>query len=570
MGPAGRLDSWKAIAAYLKRDERTVRRWEKEGLPIHRHLHAKKASVYAYPSEIDSWWDAGPARLAVEAVAPSRRRLAWLLAICSMLLAAGAGWIAFGDRLSGRPAAGAITSIAVLPLANLSGDAQQDYFVDGMTEALITELGRISALRVMSRSSVMAYKEGKKPVAQVARELNAEAVLEGAVVREGSRVRITVQLMRFGPERQLWTDQYERDVSSILVLQRDLARVIAAEIRAKLTPSEHAVLATARAVNPEAYERYLTGRYHWNKASAQGLLKARESFEEAIRKDPGFAPAYAGLADTYAWSYRWLVVSMAPPQETFSKARAAALKALELDDTLAEAHAVLAYIKESYDWDWAGAEDQYRRAIELNPNHAGVRHLYAMYLAIPRRFDEAFVQLRRAEQLDPHSRPIKRAIGRLYYWAGDFDRAIEQWQRTLELEPDFPQTHRSLGVAYTQKGMYAEAISAHRKGIALTGETPRSLAGLAHAYGKAGLRSEALKLLARLNELAKDEYVSGYDMAIAYMGLTNYEEALRWLETAFEARDQELPSVTRNPFWWVPLRADPRFQDLLRRLRLPA
>ena len=568
MGPSERLDSWKAIAAYLKRDESTVRRWEKEGLPIHRHLHAKKSSIYAYASEIDLWWNADRTRLGVEAVAP-RRRLAWMLAICLVLLVAGAGWIAFGDRLSGRPA-GAITSIAVLPLANLSGDPQQDYFVDGMTEALITELGRISALRVMSRSSVMAYKDRKKPVAQVARELNAEAVLEGAVVREGSRVRITVQLMRFGPERQLWTDQYERDVSSILVLQRDLARVIAAEIRAKLTPSEHAVLATARAVNPEAYERYLTGRYHWNKASAQGLLKARESFEEAIRKDPGFAPAYAGLADTYAWSYRWLVVSMAPPQETFSKARTAAMKALELDDTLAEAHAVLAYIKESYDWDWAGAEDQYRRAIELNPNHAGVRHSYAMYLAIPRRFDEAFVQIRRAEQLDPHSRPIKHAIGRLYYWAGDFDRAIEQWQRTLELEPDFPLTHRALGVAYTQKGMYAEAISAHRKAIALTGETPRSLAGLAHAYGKAGQRSEALKLLAQLNEQAKDEYVSGYDMAIAYMGLTNYEEALRWLEKAFEARDQELPSVTRAPFWWVPLRSDPRFQDLLRRLRLPA
>lgn len=570
MGPAERLDSWKAIAAYLKRDERTVRRWEKEGLPIHRHLHAKKSSIYAYASEIDLWWNADRTRLAAEAVALPRRRLAWVLAMCSMLLAAGAGWIAFGDRLSGRPAAGAITSIAVLPLANLSGDPQQDYFVDGMTEALIIELGRISALRVMSRSSVMAYKDGKKALSQVARELNVEAVLEGAVVREGSRVRITVKLVRFRPESQLWADHYERDVSSILVLQRDLARAIAAEIRAKLTPREHAVLATARAVNPEAYERYLTGRYHWNKASAQGLLKARESFEQAIRKDPGFAPAYAGLAATYAWSYRWAVVSMPPPRETFSRAKTAALKALELDDTLAETHAVLAYIKEAHDWDWAGAEDQYRRAIELNPNHPGLRHWYALYLAIPRRFDEAFVQIRRAEQLDPHSRPIKIAIGRLYYWAGDFDRAIEEWQRTLELEPDFPLTHRSLAVAYTQKGMYAEAISAHRKAIALTGETPRSLAGLAHAYGKAGQRGEALKLLARLNEQAKDEYVSGYDMAIAYMGLTNYEEALRWLEKAFEARDQELPSLNRAPHWWVPLRSDPRYQDLLRRLRLPA
>jgi len=571
MGPSRRLDSWKAIAAHLKRDESTVRRWQKEGLPVHRHLHTKKASVYAYPSEIDLWWKEGRARLeSVEAVTvSSRRRLAWSL-VGLIVLAAGAGWMVYADRLFGRPATSEIASIAVLPLDNLSGDPQQDYFADGITEALITELGRIKTLRVISRTSVMAYKGRKKPLAQVARELNVDALVEGVVVREGGRVRVTAQLIRMQPERLLWSNHYEREISSILALQSDLARSIAVEIRAKLTPREQALLANARAVDPEGYEAYLKGRYHWNKASAPGLLKARESYEDAIRKDPAFAPAYAGLADTYAWSYRWAVGSLPSPRETFDKARSAALKALELDDTLAEAHAVLAYIKEAHDWDWAGAEDQYRRAIELNPSHAGVRHLYALYLAIPRRFDEALDQIRRAEQLDPHSRPIKRALGIVYFWSGQFDRAIEQWQLTLELEPDFPLTHYHLALAYTQKGMYVEAIDAHRKSIASSGATPRALALLAHAHGKAGQHSEALKILAQLNERAKDEYVSGYDMAIAYLGLANNEEALRRLEKAFEARDQELPSVNRAPFWWDPLHSDPRFQDLLRRLRLPA
>jgi len=567
-----RLDSWKAIAGYLHRDERTVRRWEKEGLPVHRHLHSKRASIYAYASEIDLWWNKDRSRLerAQVLAGKSRRRLAWLVVAGSMLVVAAAGWIAVvGDLRFVRSPAGVISSIAVLPLANLSGDPQQDYFADGMTEALITELGTISALRVISRSSVMAYKDGKKAIAHVARELNAEAVLEGAVLREGGRVSITVKLIGTRPERQLWAERYERDGSSILVLQRDLARVIASEIRAKLTPREHALLAKARPVDPEAYEAYLKGRYQWNKGFAQGLLKAREAYEDAIAKDPEFAPAYAGLAATYAWSYRWAVAPLPSPRETFSKARSAALKALELDDTLAEAHATLAYINETYYWDWAAADEQYRRAIELNPNHAGARFSYALYLAIPRRFPEAFAQMRRAEQLDPHSAPIKRSLGTLYYWAGDSDRAIAQFQMTLELEPDARFTHYLLALAYTQKGMYADAIAAHHKAIASAGETPRSLALLAHAYAKAGQHSEALKLLEQVNERAKREFVSGYDMAIAYMGLGDKDEALRWLERGFQTRDPALSNLNRAPFWWDTLRGDARFQDLMRRMRFP-
>jgi TolB-like protein/tetratricopeptide (TPR) repeat protein len=569
MGPAERLDSWKAIAAYLKRDERTVRRWEKEGLPIHRHLHVKKASVYAYSSEIDSWWEEGRARLAMEAVAAPRRRLAWLLGICSTVLIAAASWFAFGDRVFERPATVEITSIAVLPLANLSGDPQEEYFADGMTEALIGELGKVSALRVMSRTSVMPYKNTKKTLPQIARELNVDALVEGAVVREGGRVRVSAQLIRATPERRLWADRYERDVSSILGLQRDVAQMIAAEIRATLTPEEKVLLGNARPVNAASYEAYLKGRYHWNKASGTALLQARAYFEQAIDKDPGFAQAYVGLANTYAWAYRWDAPSLLAPREAFPKAKAAALKAIELDATLAEAHASLGYIKEAYDWDWEGAERDYRRAIELNPSYPGVRHWYAIYLAIPRRFDEAFAQMKRAEELDPLSRAVRRGKGWLYLWSREYDRAIEQWRMTLELDPDFPQAHYALAIAYAQKGMYEDAIGLHRKEIALAGETPRALAILAHAYGKAGQKHEALQILGDLKERAKREYVSGYLVAIGYVGAGHKDEALRWLEKALEERDPYLGEMNAASFWFDELRSDTRFQDLRRRLRLP-
>jgi TolB-like protein/Tfp pilus assembly protein PilF len=566
----GRLDSWKAIAAYLKRDERTVRRWEKEGLPVHRHLHSKKASIYAYIPEIDEWWNRDRTRLegAAALAASRRRRLTWLLSGCAMLVVAtGAAWLAFGERVLDRPAAGDIASIAVLPLENLSGDPQQEYFADGMTEALISELGRTNSLRVMSRGSVMPYKGRKKTLEQIARELNVDALVEGAVVREGGRVRVTAQLMRIQPERQIWTDRYEREISSILALQADLALAIANEVRAKLTLPEQARSSSARTVHPEAYEAYLKGRFHLNKASAEGLLMARQHFEEAIRHDPRFAPAYAGLADSHAWSHRWGTDSP-PPREVFPKAKSAVLKALELDDTLAEAHASLAYVMEAYDWDWAGAERAYRRAIELNPNSPRVRHSYAMYLAIPRRFDEAFAQITRAEELDPLARAIKRGKAWLYMFAGEYDRAIAQSQMLLELDRDFPQGHYTLAVAYTANGMYPQAISAHLKAIAQSGAGSRTMALLAHAYGKSGETGEVLRMLAELTERAKGEYVSAYDMAVAHMGLGKKDEALQWLERAYEERGP-LGNLARAPHWWHPLRSEARFQDLLRRVRLP-
>jgi TolB-like protein/Tfp pilus assembly protein PilF len=530
-----RLDSWKAIAAYLKRDKSTVRRWEKEGLPIRRHRHAKKAAVYAYPSEIDLWWNAD--RTQPERAAPRE-----------------------------------ITSIAVLPLANLSGDPGQNYFADGMTEALITELGGIGSLRVVSRTSAIAYKDSKKALDQIARELNVDAVVEGAVVRESGRARITVQLIGTQPERQLWAERYERDVSSILALQRDVAGAVAEGIHAKLTPKERILLAQPRSVDPDAYEAYLKGRYYSNKVVEipENLLKARESFEAAIRKDPGFAPAHAGLARSYAWSYDLPAESLRPPREVFPKAKAAALKALELDETLADAHLALAYIKEAYDWDWDRAEHAYQRAIELNPSSVDARFEYARFLAIPRRFDEAFAQIKRNEQLDPVARAdrFRNGKGWLYYWAFKFDRALHEAQSLLELEPCFARAHYLSGLVYTQKALYEEAIASHRKAIAQSGEDSRSLALLASAHGRAGQTSEALGIVARLNERAKREYISGLWMAQAHLGLGNNEEALQWLERGFQERD-ELGMLARSPFWYGPLRSEPRFRELLRRLRLP-
>jgi TolB-like protein/Tfp pilus assembly protein PilF len=567
---SGRLDSWKAIAAYLRRDERTVRRWEKEGLPIHRHLHAKKASIYAYTAEVDQWWNRDLSRL--EDVAAARgpgRTLALVLATCVLIVAAAGAWIAFGNRLLERPAASEVASIAVLPLENLSGDPQQDYFADGITEALITELGRIRTLRVISRSSVMAYKGRKKALEQAAQELKVDAVVEGAVVREGGRVRVTAQLIRVRPERQVWADRYEREISSILALQADLARAIAGEVRAKLTQPELAVLQATRQVDPEAYEAYLKGRFQFNKATAEGIQQARASFEDAIRKDPAFAPAYAGLADTYSWSWTFPGRTLQAPHAIFPKAKAAVLKALELDDTLAEAHASLGFIKEVYDWDWDGAERAYRRAIELNPSYATAHHWYAMYLGIPRRYDEAFAYLRRAEELDPLSLRVRAGRGWLYFWSGQFDRMVQDAQTMLELEPNHGQVHYFLGHAYLAKGMYAEAIASYRREMARSGKATRLLAFTAYALGKAGETTEALKLIAELTERARHDYVAGNQLAIAHMGVGNKEEALRWLEHAFEQRTQ-LGDLNRGAhFWLQPLHSDPRYQDLLRRLRLP-
>src|SRR5436309_3431721 len=409
-----RLDSWKEIAAYLKRDESTVRRWEDEGLPIHRLPHKKKATVYAFKSELDVWWSDGRFRLDAPAITGptgSRARLRWVAVGVTLLVVALALTVAERQQVFHGPRVGEIGSIAVLPLKNLSGDSGQDYFADGMTEALITELGKISALQVLSHQSVSGYGQTTKPLPEIARELKVDALLEGTVLHSGGRVRITTNLVQAAPERHLWAESYEFDRQDVLAVQGDVARDVAARVRIKVTPQEQARLARPRRVDPDAYEAYLLGQAYLSKA--QGSTRAKEYFEKAIQKDPSYAPAYASLAELSLRAR----VSPPSPAEARLQARRWAAMALQLDDTLAEAHNALARASQQ-EWDWTTAEREYRRAIELNPNYSVARIWYTMYLDAMQRFDEGIVQAKRAQQLDPASPLVNTWAAATYFYAG--------------------------------------------------------------------------------------------------------------------------------------------------------
>jgi len=485
----------------------------------------------------------------------------WIAALVLVALALGlvsSNVSGLRDRLLGRPAPGEITSIAVLPLANLSGDTEEDYFSDGMTDALITELGQISALRVISRQSVMQYKGTHKPLPEIARELNVDAVMEGSALHEGERVRITAQLVQAVPERHLWAESYERDLSSVLSLQREVARAIAGEIRVTLTQQEQARLARAHLVNPEAYEAYLKGRYHWNKRTPENIKKGLAFFEQAIAIDPAYAVAYAGVADS-------LIIDNASyiglsPEEVLRRATAAATKALELDDTLAEAHTSLAVILSTRYWDWAGAEREYKRAIELSPGYSTAHQWYAEFLSYAGRHDEALAQIGLAREIDPTSLVINAEVGTLRVFASRLDEGIEQLGRTLELDPTFFLAHAALGRAYMRKKLHKEAIAEFGKAEAK--------ALLAHAYAVTGERAEARKILDEVERLWKQGYAPATDMAKVYAGLQETDQAFAWLEKAYEARDPNLIMIDVEPEY-DSLRSDPRFRSLLTRMNFP-
>ncbi len=491
-------------------------------------------------------------------------RLVWIAGLTFVALVAALVGLNVGglrQRLLGGAAPGEITSIAVLPLENLSGDPEQDYFADGMTEALITELGKISALRVISRQSVMQFKGTQKPVPEIARQLNVDAVVEGAVVRDGDRVRITAQLIAAAPERHLWAQSYERNLSDIVALQGEVARAIASEIKVAVTPEEEARLARARPVNPEAYEAYLKGRYHWSKVTEEGLWKSINYFQQAIGKDPDYALAYAGLAQSYNFLGQLL-----PPREIMPKARAAVTKALELDDTLAEAHTQLAIIKRA-DWDWAGAEKEYHRALELNPNNAELRVSYAQFLNTVGRHQEALAEVKRAQQLDPLSLHISANVVERFRILGQYDQALEASQVALELAPNFWLTHHILGYVYLGKEMNEEAIAVFQKAVGI-GHYDWPLASLGYTYGLTGRKREALRILSQLKELSKQRYISPVWIAHTYVGLGQKDQALQLLQEAYETRELEAYWLV-VPGFFDPLHSDPRFQDLLRRMNFP-
>jgi TolB-like protein/predicted Ser/Thr protein kinase len=458
-----------------------------------------------------------------------------------------------------------IESLAVLPLANLSGDPQQDYFADGMTEELIATLGKLSALRVISRTTVMRYKKTEKALPQIAKELNVDAVVEGSVLRAGDRVRITAQLIQASTDRHLWAESYDRDLRDVLSLQSEVSRAIASEIQTKVTPQEQARLASARAVNPVAYDLYLKGRYEWNKRSKEGLERGLEYFQRAIDLDPNYALAYSGVADSYVVLGNW---GLLPGVEAYPKARAAALKALQLDQNLAEPHASLARVLEDYDWDWLDAENEHQRAIELNPNYATAHHWHAFGLGLTGRNKEALAEIELARSLDPLSTIINADVALVLYWGRQYDRAIIEARKALELEPNNRAAHAYLGQIYLTKGVYKNALAEFRILQTLPGGDPSDSASLAAAHAAAGNRDEALRILGRLKQQSKREYISPYSIALVYVGLGDNNEALAWLQKALDDHDGLMDVLKVEP-GLDPLRSEPRFQALLRRMNFP-
>jgi TolB-like protein len=595
--PEDRLDSWKEIAAYLNRDVTTVQRWEKrEGMPVHRHLHDRMGSVYAFSSELDAWVQSRKLRLEEEqkehraetpveaegdhgprGTSRARRwsKKSWLVLAATfgiVLIAASVGYIRWlGSRNPLRQPRGRMM-LAVLPFQNLTGDAGQEYFSDGMTEEMITQLSNLDPqhLGVIARTSVMHYKNGQAPLDQIGRELGAHYVLEGSVRRDSDKVRITAQLVQMKDQSHLWSRTYDRELSHLLALQGEIAREIADEIEFTLgdhTSSEpvrgsSSSPATSSPATYEAYDLYLRGQYFWNKRTVEGFRQAIAYFQQAIAKDPHYAGAFAGLADSYALLGGY---SLAPQLDFMQKARAAALRALELDEKLPEAHTALALIVQNYDWDWQTAEKEYRRAIELNPNYVTAHHWYAEHLAYRGRFDEAFAESERARQLDPLSLIIAADNGAILYYSRQYDRAIEKWNAVLAMDPAFSRAHLVRN-AYVEKGRIADAL-ADVENYHPVDDTPWRWSSLAYIYGRSGQRAQALRALRKLEQINRRQPMDSAAIFWAHIGTGDKDQVFVWLEKAYTEHSNSLITLKVEP-GYDSLRSDPRFQDLMRRVGL--
>jgi serine/threonine protein kinase/tetratricopeptide (TPR) repeat protein len=465
------------------------------------------------------------------------------------------------ERLVHPSTAPPIRSLAVLPLANLSGDPSQDFFSDGMTAELIREVSKIAHLRVVSRTSVMSYKGTHTPLPQITRELGVSALLEGSVARSGNHVRIAAGLYDGASERELWSGTFDRDLKDVFALEDEVAHAVALQIRLKLASSP----GTRASINPVAYDLYLKGRYALDQGSADDLNLAFVYFRQGIDKDPQYASLYAGLADAYG---RLPFYTDTRPSEAFPKAKEAAAKALQLEPTLAEAHASMAYVLNYYDWDRSGAQQEFKRALELDPNDADAHHAYGRFLASMGRVGEARAELTRAQELDPLSLGIQSNVGMVSYFARQYDDALQQLQKVLALDPKFPVPYWAIGMCYEQMKKYPDAVAHFQKGIELSGRGSNGIASLAHAYGLAGQRGEAQKILAELSARAKTKYVSSYQFAVINLGLGQNERAIAALEEAYDERSTLLGYVKMDPRF-DPLRSDARFQSLLSRIHLP-
>jgi TolB-like protein/DNA-binding winged helix-turn-helix (wHTH) protein/Tfp pilus assembly protein PilF len=503
---------------------------------------------------------------------PTRRRPSTRRVVVIVAVLASAALVAYwvGGRPRPRAQPGRRLTLAVLPFDNLSGDADQEYLSDGLTEEMITQLGRLEPdrLRVTARSSTWKYKHADRDIDRLRRELGADYVLEGSLRRAGERVRVTAQLIQAVDQTDVWAETYERDLRDVLVLQSEVARAVARAIALTLTPDAQARLASARSVRPESYQDYLRGRYFWNRRTAAALKQALGYFQRAIDANPDDARAYSGLADSYSSLGASSIVGALPPRQAMPAAKAAALKALEIDGTLAEAHTSLAMVHLLYDWDPAASEKEFRRALELDPEYTTAHHWYSHCLLVLGRTDESLAESKRALELEPLHLVIGVHLGWHYLYARRYDQAIEQFRKTLELDPAFPNAQRYAAWAYLQKGLHQEAITSLRAALRQLGRDPGVEGELGHALGVAGRRAEALAMLEGLRQLSSTRYVSPFSVALVHAGLGDRDQALAWLEKAYVERSDYMVYLSREPML-DGLRSDPRFAALVRRVGLP-
>jgi len=515
----------------------------------------------------------------VQSAKRSRRALPWFItgvAVTTVVFLAL--MIAFklggpAEKQAGKPVlqptAGPIKAIVVLPFENLSGDPEQEYFVDGMTDALSAELGKIKAVRVISRTSAMHYKDTDKVIPEIAKELSVDAVIEGSVLKAGNDVRVTAQLVDGRTDAHLWSDNYTGTLTNILALQSQVTLAIAREIEVALTPEEKRRITRTKSVNPDAYEAFLKGRFFHEKHTEESLKMAADYFEQAIEIEPDYAEAYAWLSDAYAAPSIW---GYTTPHESFARAKTAANTAIELDETCADAHGAIGWISLMYDWDWQKAKLSFERAIDLNPNYSDGYHGLVWYLVVAGRFNEAVDIMQTAVKLDPLIQILNNHLASMYSLSGQVERAIEQRKKTLELAPDFAKAISGLAEDYLDLSMYPEAVTTINRAMSVAGRTPGLVAMLGRAYALSGRKDEAETLLQELQEGAVGEYVSPMAFAELHASLGNTDEAFRWLEKAYQERNSGMLWLRIRTSWgsaWDSLRSDPRFDDLVERMNFP-
>ncbi len=576
-----RLDSWKEIAAYLNRDVTTVQRWEKrEGMPVHRHLHDRSGSVYAYGPELDAWLNTRKMRLEDEekeqaAEAPEDGRgnenVGWTHGTFRWLVLAGvAGLVLLAltysliPRHIGSATQSKIKSLAVLPLKNLSGDPTQDYLADGMTEALIGRLSSIHDLRVISRTSMMTFKDTKLSLPEIAKTLGVDTLVEGSVIREGNHIRVHAQLIRAATDEHFWSEAYDREMRDALALESDVAESIARKVEVTVTGEEHARLTAARSVSPEVYESYLKGRFALGKGNSRtDIDESIADFEDAIKQDPTFAPAYVGLANAH--SALASVFIGAPPELERAKVVSAARKALELDPELAEAHTMLAVMQQEQ-WHWTEAETEFKRTLELNPSNATAHNGLARWLVCHGRIEEALQWVRRGRELDPVA-VSGTEVAWILFQSRRYDEAMQELRSVLAVRPDDSAALWFLGFVLIANNQPNEAIPVLEKTFSVSGHSSAVIGVLIRAYAHAGRRADALRLLAELKKRKQAGYVPAAAFVNAYLGLGDKEEAFAWLEQGCKEHSNILQWLKVHPYF-DPLRDDPRFKDLVHRVGL--